>query len=110
MKHLILVCTIILISIFLAPPASAQEDQENSDPDPQITWTNEFAVEDDSSSVISLLENFVNGFDSLLGGFIFYTPDPLAETITLKDGSAIPGVTHYRNIFYQIAIPILARV
>jgi len=108
MKHLILVCTIILISIFLAPPASAQEDQENSDPDPQITWTNEFAVEDDSSSVISLLKNFVNGFDSLLGGFIFYTPDPLAETITLKDGSAIPGVTHYRNIFYQIAIPILA--
>ncbi len=108
MKNLVLVCLVILLSIFLAQPALAQEDQENQNQSPQVTWTNEFAVEDDSSTVISLLKNFVNGFDSLLGGFIFYTPDPLAETITLKDGATIPGVTRYRDTFYQIAIPILA--
>ena len=107
MKHLVLVCSFILLSLFLATPALAQEEDQTAQ-QPQITWTNEFAVEDDSSTVISLLKNFVQGFDSLLGGFIFYTPDPLADTIKLKDDSVIPGVTKYRDIFYQIAIPILA--
>jgi len=108
MKNLILVCAVVLLSIFSATPALAQENQDNQNQNQQVTWTNEFAVEEDSSSVISLLKNFINGFDSLLGGFIFYTPDPLAESIALKDGGAIPGVTKYRDIFYQIAIPILA--
>jgi hypothetical protein len=55
-----------------------------------------------------VLKSFIGGLDSFLGGFIFYTPNPLNDKITLKDNSEIPGVTKYRNIFNQIAIPILA--
>src|SRR5438105_1418939 len=67
---------------------------------PPIQFTNEFTVDNQPSSIVTLLKNFIEGFDSLLGGFIFYTPNPLSEKITLKDKSEIPGVTKYRNMFY----------
>lgn len=60
--------------------------------------------------LIILLTFYLNGFDSFLGGFIFYTPDPTASTIVLKDKSELPGVTKYKNLFSEIAIPILAIV
>lgn len=72
------------------------------------TQSNEFTVESEPSTVVTLLKNFITGLDSFLGGFIFYTPDTLGDTITLKDGSEIPGVVKYRNIFHQIAIPVVA--
>ncbi|QQG40569.1 MAG: hypothetical protein HYV37_03300 [Candidatus Levyibacteriota bacterium] len=100
----------IVISLFFPSFAYAQTASPTPTPQPApvIQWTNEFTVQNEPSSVISLLKNFIEGFDSFLGGFIFYTPDPLASTIKLKDDSEIPGVGKYRDIFYQIAIPILA--
>jgi len=108
MKRLVLVCLVILICFFTTSIANAQEETPEPAPQPQVQWTNEFTVQDEPSTILSLLKNFINGFDSFLGGFIFYTPDPLAGVITLQDNSTIPGVTKYRDTFYQIAIPVLA--
>ncbi len=108
MRTLIIVCAAVFLTLTFVSRAHAQSASPTPAPAPSIQWTNEFSVQNEPSSVITLLKNFIQGFDSLLGGFIFYTPDPLANTITLKDGSEIPGVTKYRDIFYQIAIPLIA--
>lgn len=88
-------------------PVFAQEPVPTP-PAPQIQWTNDFTVEDQPSVIITLLQKFIEGFDSFMGGFIFYTPDPFGETIKLKDSTEIPGITKYRDIFNQIAIPVAA--
>ncbi len=102
-KILLLVSAIILYFVF-TPIIHAQ----TVTPAPQQQWTNEFTVENKPSTIIVLLKNFIEGFDSFMGGFIFYTPDPFGSTIKLKDASEIPGVTKYRDLFYQITIPVLA--
>ncbi|OGK59334.1 hypothetical protein A3I56_02485 [Candidatus Roizmanbacteria bacterium RIFCSPLOWO2_02_FULL_43_10] len=77
---------------------------------PQVQYTNEFTVDNQPSAVVELLKNFIEGFDSFIGGFIFYTPNPLGDKIILKDKSEIPGITKYRDMFYHIALPVLAIV
>jgi ABC-type microcin C transport system permease subunit YejB len=77
---------------------------------PQTQYTNEFTVDNQPSAIVELLQSFIQGFDSFIGGFIFYTPDPLGDKIVLKDKSEIPGITKYRDMFYHIALPILAIV
>ena len=57
---------------------------------------------------ITTIKDFVTSADNLLGGFIFYTPDVFASTIKLKDGTALPGLASYRNIFYTLSIPLIA--
>jgi len=109
MKSAIVVLAFLLL-LLSTPKITLAEENPNPQPTPQITYTNEFTIQNEPSSIIVQLKSFISGFDSLLGGFIFYTPDPFAETIKLKDDSTIPGVTKYRNIFQQIAIPILAIV
>lgn len=110
MRIVVLLC-LTLVILFLPSFVYAEDSPTPTPtPAPQVQFTNEFTSKNEPSSVISLLKNFVSGFDTFLGGFIFYTPDPLASTITLKDNSQIPGVGKYRDIFYQIAIPILAIV
>lgn len=102
---ILLFCAALLLNL---SPVFAQTPSPTPAPLPQIQWTNEFTVEDNSSIIIALLKNFIEGFDSFMGGFIFYTPDPFGETIQLKDSSEIPGITKYRDMFYQLAIPISA--
>jgi len=106
----IFILFISLILLTLNPSFTfAQEPVPTPTPNPiQIQWMNEFSVDNQPSAVITILKNFLNGFDSFLGGFIFYTPNPLSNKIILKDNSEIPGVTKYRNMFNQIAIPVLA--
>ncbi len=101
----LLFCTLIIINL---SPVFAQEPVPTPVPAPQVQWTNDFTVEDKPSVIITLIQDFIEGFDSFMGGFIFYTPDPFGETIKLKDASEIPGITKYRDIFYQLAIPISA--
>ncbi len=111
MRIVVLLCLSLFILFTLIPSfAYAQSASPTPAPNPVPTFNfvNEFTVQNEPSSVIVLLKNFIEGFDSFLGGFIFYTPDPLAGTIKLKDNSEIPGVGKYRDIFYQIAVPILA--
>lgn len=107
MKSIVIIGFIYLV-LFLTPAIVFAQETPTPQPPPQVQYTNEFSVQDEPSSIISLLQNFISGFDSILGGFIFYTPNPLDSTITLKDGSQIPGVTKYRDVFNQLAIPILA--
>ena len=94
--------------LVVSPKAAFAADTPTPTPQPQVRYTNEFTTQNQPSTVVTLLKNFINGFDSFLGGFIFYTPDPLANTIVLKDGTELPGITKYRDMFSQIAIPILA--
>jgi hypothetical protein len=105
MKEIAISLVLFISLLFFPIPVYAQEAENNQ---PEIQYTNEFSVQNEPSSIIVLIKDFINGFDSFLGGFIFYTPDPFAETIKLKDDSTITGVTKYRNIFQQISIPILA--
>jgi hypothetical protein len=105
---IVLLIVITSCFILLRPSLVLAETSPTPTPTPIVQYTNEFSVQNEPSSIITLLKNFIAGFDSFLGGFIFYTPDPLANTIKLKDNSEIPGVTKYRDMFYQIAIPILA--
>ena len=107
MKYILstLICLTFLFnspSVFAVTPTPT--------PVPQTQYSNEFTVDNQPSAVVDLLKNFIEGFDSFIGGFIFYTPDPLGDTIVLKDKSEIPGITKYRDMFYQIALPILAIV
>lgn len=109
MKFIFVLFTAFILLTFSPSFTLAQEPIPTPTPNPiQIQWMNEFSVDNQPSSVIIILKNFLTGFDSFLGGFIFYTPNPLADKITLKDNSEIPGVTKYRNMFNQIAIPALA--
>lgn len=105
------ILTLLTCAIFLfnTSPVFAQNTPSPTTPPQQSTqFTNEFTVENEPEGVVALLQSFIQGFDSFIGGFIFYTPDPLGNTITLKDDAQIPGITKYRDMFYQITIPILA--
>lgn len=106
----IVVMLISIVTFLFVPRIALAEEAPTPTPPPQVQYSNEFSVQNEPSSIITLLKGFIEGFDSLLGGFIFYTPDPFADSIKLKDDSTIPGVTKYRNVFHQIAIPILAIV
>ena len=105
----LLYVTILLSSLFviLQPKILAAEIPT---PTPRVTFTNQFTTDNEPNISVAILKNFVHGFDSILGGFIFYTPDPFSNTLVLQDKSEIPGVTKYRNMFYEIAIPLLAIV
>lgn len=108
MKHIvsIVICLIFLVNTLPAFAATTPTPTSA----PQVQYTNDFTVDNQPSAVVELLKNFIEGFDSFIGGFIFYTPDPLANTIVLKDKSEIPGITKYRDMFYEIALPVLAIV
>lgn len=107
MKFIFILLTFILL---LNPCVSFAQSTPTPTPQSKVEtqYLNEFTVDNQPSVVVNLLQNFVSGFESFIGGFIFYTPDPLRKTITLKDGSQIPGVTKYRDMFYNITIPLLA--
>ncbi len=108
MKLITAILLFCVLTFFNLSPIFAQEPVPTPPSLPQVQWTNDFTVEDKPSVIITLLQDFIQGFDSFMGGFIFYTPDPFGETIKLKDGSEIPGISKYRDIFYQLAIPISA--
>jgi len=102
---ILLFCAILFLNL---SPVFAQEPPPTPIPQPQIQWTNDFTVEEKPWTITTLLKNFIEGFDSILGGLIFYTPDPFSDTITFKDSTEIPGVSRYRDMFFQLAIPISA--
>lgn len=108
MKSIFLSLIFVLITFNTSPVFAQNTPTPTSAPRVEIEYMNEFTVDNEPSIVVELLENFIEGFDSFIGGFVFYTPDPLGNTIILKDGSEIPGVTKYRNMFYDLTLPILA--
>lgn len=107
---LILYALISIVFLVNALPAFAANTPTPTPTSAQVQYTNDFTVDNQPSAVVELLRNFIQGFDSFVGGFIFYTPNPLGDKIILKDKSEIPGVTKYRDMFYQVALPTLAIV
>jgi hypothetical protein len=105
LQNFLLVCAVFLLST-----TSVSAQTPIPPPTPAFQYTNEFTTVNEPNVIVGILKDFIQGFDSLLGGFIFYTPDPLNDIISLHNGSEIPGVTKYRSMFNDIAIPIMAIV
>jgi hypothetical protein len=104
------ITTIITLLSFHIYPVYAQV-VPTPQPDlsqPQQAPSATLTPKDNALQTITTIKNFVTSADNLLGGFIFYTPDVFANTITLKDGTVLPGLASYRNIFYTISIPLIA--
>ena len=57
------------------------------------------------NSIDATVNNFISSFDWISSGLIFSTPNLLQETITLGDQMKITGISKYRNIFSDLAIP-----
>jgi hypothetical protein len=57
-----------------------------------------------------VLNSFFSGFDWVSSGLIFNTPELLGDTITLKDGTVLSGLSQFRTIFSDIAIPIFVLI
>jgi len=96
---------------FLIQPVFAQtapSPQPDLDQPQQQAQSASLTPKQNAIQTITTIKDFVTSADKLLGGFIFYTPDVFANTITLKDGTTLPGLSSYRNIFYTISIPLIA--
>src|SRR6266568_5391058 len=111
MRRVLLSFTIIitLLSFFIQPVYA----QVAPSPQPDLSQSQQAASaslspKENATQTITTIKDFVTSADKLLGGFIFYTPDVFANTITLKDGTVLPGLSSYRNIFYIISIPLIA--
>lgn len=99
-----LLCSLLFITFLLltnAKPALAQ----NADitPTPQVN-----ALNDNQASSSGILNSFFSSFDWISNGLIFNTPNLLGNTITLSDGTQLSGISQFRTIFYDIAIPLFA--
>jgi hypothetical protein len=111
MGRVILYLTILFTLLtFQIHPVYAQLEPS---PQPDLTQSQQatsatLTPKQNATQTITTIKDFVTSADTLLGGFIFYTPDVFANTITLKDGTILPGLSSYRNIFYTISIPVIA--
>lgn len=99
-----LLCSLLFITFLLlinAKPALAQ----NADitPTPRVN-----ALNDNQASSSGILNSFFSSFDWISNGLIFNTPNLLGNTITLSDGTQLSGISQFRTIFYDIAIPLFA--
>lgn len=97
----------LLISIFLlinnAGTVQAQSTQNNPNQAPQIN-----PLEDSQASTSGMLNTFFSSFDFISSGLIFNTPNLMDGTIKLKDGTVLSGISEFRTIFFDIAIPLFA--
>ncbi|MGH7202964.1 MAG: hypothetical protein ACREHC_00800 [Candidatus Levyibacteriota bacterium] len=110
MKILYIGLLLIFSGLTLVRPASAQTISiPPSDVSQQASGSSSsITTKSDANDTIPIIKNFVSSTDKLLGGFIFFTPDVFATTVMLKDGTVLPGLSTYRDIFYAISIPIVA--
>ncbi len=98
MKFIWLLLLLILLS-FKATTAYAQSVTVT--PTPLVEQ-----LENNPSTSSNILNSFFSSFDWLSGGLIFSTPNVMENNIKLADGTELSGISQYRNIFYDIAIPI----
>ncbi len=99
-------CTVVLC--FLSTTfVFAQTVTTTPSPTPSIT-----ANQDINNTVSngSVLNSFISGFDWISSGLIFYTPSIMDQTIKLQDGTELAGMSEFRKIFYDIAIPLFVLI
>lgn len=99
MKLLCSLLFILFLHLINAEPALAQ----NVTPTPQVNPLNE-----NQASSSGILNSFFSSFDWISNGIIFNTPNLLENTIKLSDGTELSGISQFRTIFSDIAIPIFA--
>lgn len=92
----------MLISCFFSTPLAFAQ---TANPTPPATEEIEGAAADGS-----VLNTFISGFDWVSSGLIFHTPSLLDDTIKLQDGTELAGMSQFRNIFYDIAIPLFVLI
>ncbi len=92
---------LIFVTLFLCFISTKFAFAQTVTPTPSINETIEV-----STAGNSVLNTFVSGFDWISTGLIFNTPAILDQTIKLSDGTTLTGLSEYRNIFYDIAIPL----
>lgn len=103
MKLLWSLLFVILLLLNNAEPAKAQSTQNNPTQSPQLN-----ALEDNQATASGMLNTFFSSFDYISSGLIFNTPNLMDGTIKLKDGTVLSGISEFRNIFTDIAIPLFA--
>src|SRR5260221_271686 len=103
MRRVLLTMNILytLLSFYIQPiyaqlEPSPQPDLTQSQQAPSAT----LSPRENATQTITTIKVFVTSADKLLGGFIFYTPDVFANTITLKDGTVLPG--HAKTVLDQV--------
>lgn len=95
----------LLISILLltnsAYTVKAQTSQNSPTPAPQMA-----SLEDNQASASGMLNSFFSSFDWISSGLIFNTPNLMDNSIKLSDGTVLSGISEFRTIFFDIAIPL----
>ncbi len=105
MKKLSILLLLLFLLFFHSSPVGAQTT--NITPNPAPTPEEPKELKDPpANSVDGIVNTFISSFDWISSGLIFNTPNLLQETITLGDETKITGISQYRNIFADIAIPI----
>lgn len=118
MKRILIIFAAAILIFFSTPNfVFAQTNQNN-----QASNQNSAQNNNQQSSSVSInsgnnpdapiesMKNFINGFSDMMGGFVFYTPDVFSSPITLKDGTELSGLQHFRDMFFDLSIPIVAIV
>jgi len=99
-----------LLFVVFPPIVLAADPTPTPTPTSAPPATQSITTESNPDATVQTIKSFINSFDSFLGGFIFYTPDLFGDTITLKDGTTLAGLSHYRDMFFAISIPIVALI
>lgn len=94
-----------LLGLFIFLFLNNQVNAQTISPTP----TQEITAEQQAAGA-SVLNNFFSGFDWISSGLIFNTPSLLENKIKLKDGTELSGLSQYRTIFSDIAIPIFVLI
>lgn len=113
MKIGITIC--LLLWLIFAVPVVMAETTPTPQPEQKniFNFVNKFESKRDPNFIIDGLTRFYKAFDNMFGGFIFSTPDVFADKLVLKNGDKkieIDGLSPYRQMFYNIAIPLIAVV
>jgi hypothetical protein len=101
MKQLSCFLLVFFIFFFLTNQVNAQTITPT--PGPEVTA-------EEHAAGAGVLNNFFSGFDWVSSGLIFNTPSLLENKIKLKDGTELTGLSQYRTIFSDIAIPIFVLI
>jgi len=103
MKFALIASLLIALCFLSTPLAFAQ----TTSPTPTPVGSGEAET---STSGSGVLNAFISGFDWISSGLVFHTPSLLDDTIKLNDGTELSGLSKFRTIFYDIAIPLFVLI
>ncbi len=108
MKHILIIFAAAILILISAPNFVFAQTNQNSAQNNQQSNSVSLNSGNNPDAPIQAVKSFINGFSDMLGGFVFYTPDVFSSPITLKDGTQLSGLQHFRDMFFALSIPIVA--